>query len=68
MKHHFFLIKLLRVLRRNTGLREEKEKEKSNFLFSSLLSFLAVSFRGQNLLKGRLDWSPLGVTNSLTHA
>ena len=38
-----------------------KEKEKSNFLFSSFFSFLAVSFRGQILLKARTDWSPLGV-------
>ena len=30
--------------------------------------FQAVSFRGQNLLKPRPDWSPLGVTKSLSHA
>ena len=50
-----------------TDLREEKEK--SNFLFrSAFFSFLALSFRGQNLLKARPDWSPLGVAKSLSHA
>ena len=29
--------------------------------------FQAVSFRGPNLLKPRPDWSPLGVTKSLSH-
>ena len=31
------------------------------FYISSIFSFEAVSFRGQNLLKSRPDWSPLGV-------
>ena len=39
-------------------MKLRKEKEKSNFLFSS---FLAVCFRGQILPKARPDWSPLGV-------
>ena len=30
--------------------------------------FPGVSFRGQNLHKRRPDWSPLGVTKSLSHA
>ena len=47
-----------RVPRRNTVLPGEKQK--SNFLFSSIF-FLAISFKGQNLLKPHPDWSPLGV-------
>ena len=64
--YKFWILVSRRVLRRNTELREENEK--SNFLFSSFFPFLALSFRGQNLLKALPDWSPLGVTKSLSHA
>ena len=75
----FWILVSLRVFRaqrqhfkppRATELREEKQK--SNFPFNffcfHICVFLAVSFRGQNLLKPRPDWSPLGVTKSLSHA
>ena len=39
----------------------------TSFVFI-FVCFSAVSFRGQNLLKRRPDWSPLGVTKSLSHA
>ena len=82
-----------RIPRRNTELREEKQK--SNFLeiydtafknyfwikafgdyvfmSSKLIAcricmFPSGLFWGQNLLKPRPDWSPLGVTKSLSHA
>ena len=35
---------------------------------SRIRVFYAASFRGQNLLKPCPDWSPLGVTKSLSHA
>ena len=58
------------ILSQETELREEKQK--SNFPFNffcfHICMFSAVSFRGQNLLKPRPDWSPLGVTKSLSHA
>ena len=38
--------------------RREREVKFSSFFF---FSFLAVSFRGQNLLKARPDGAPLGV-------
>ena len=38
-----------------------------DYVFISL-KLIACSFRGQNLLKPRPDWSPLGVTKSLSHA
>ena len=52
----FWILVSLRVFR-------AEEKRNRNQIF-----FLAVSFRGQNLLKPRLDWSPIGITKSLSHA
>ena len=56
---------------RNTELHEEKQKSKTVFLICFVFVFVcfkAVSFRGQNLRKPRPDWSPWGVTRSLSHA
>ena len=49
-----------------------KRNRSQIFLLTSFLfifvCFSAVSFRGQNLLKPRPDWSPLAVRKSLSHA
>ena len=39
----------------------------TSFVFI-FVCFSAISFRGQNLLKPRPDWSHSGVTKSLSHA
>ena len=49
------------------------KRNRSQFFFKIcfffvFVCFYAVSFRGQNLVKPRPDWSPLGVTKSLSHA
>ena len=58
--------------RSRLGFCEETQnyakRKRSQIFFFLVFFFLAVSFRGQNLLKGRSDWSLLGVTKSLSHA
>ena len=64
-KRQYFKLPRSRLgFREETELREEKEKLDFLFLF---FPFKAVSFKGQNLLKLHPDWSPLGVTKSLSH-
>ena len=48
--------------------RITRREQEVRFSFSPIFPFKAVSFKGQNLLKLRPDWSPLGVTKSLSHA
>ena len=57
---------ILSLQRSRLGFHEETQnyaKRNRSQIFFFLLFFLfqAVSFRGQNLLKPRPDWSPLGV-------
>ena len=58
--------------RSRLGFCEETQnytkRKTSQIFFFLFFSFLAVTFRGQNLLKARPDWSPLEVTKSLSHA
>ena len=60
------------ILSRQETQNYAKRNRSQIFLLTSFVfifvCFSAVSFRGQNLLKPRPDWSPLGVTKSLSHA
>ena len=55
--------------RSRLGFREETQsyakRNRSQIFF---LTYFVYRIRGQNLLKPRPDWSPLGVTKSLSHA
>ena len=60
------------ILSRQETQNYAKRNRSQIFLLTSFVFIFvcvsAVSFRGQNLLKPRPDWSPLGVTKSLSHA
>ena len=60
------------ILSRQETQNYAKRNRSQIFLLTSFVfifvCFSAVSFRGQNLLKPRPDWPPLGVTKSLNHA
>ena len=60
------------ILSRQETQNYAKRNRSQIFLLTSFFNifvcFSAVSFRGQNLLKPRPDWSRLGVTKSLSHA
>ena len=75
MKQTGILVVSLRVLREKCqyfksrlGFHEETQnyakRNRSQIFF---LSWFVYRIRGQNLLKPRPDWSPLGVTKSLSH-
>ena len=59
----------LKPPRPRLGFREETQnyakRNRSQIFFSTCFVYRT---RGQNLLKPRPDWSPLGVTKSLSHA
>ena len=60
------------ILSHQEALNYAKRNRSQIFLLTSFVfifvCFSVVSFRGQNLLKPRSDWSPLGVSKSLSHA